>query len=652
MARFYRGYVSRLYSSFFREVRTLAALQFSRRWRGILDRRWVVEYRKIRIAAAIEGQRIVRGKLARLLTERARRLGPFVRVIQRFVRGHFGRVRHQLLVARAWYRAHVRPAIVRIQALMRGVLDRKYMRQVMFMVRHFRFSIPACQKMQNVFRGHVGRKRMRWIRALFNGARGLQRLYRGHCARRRAERRRYWFKSQWAATKIVSVARVFLARQLATEYRWRKFVKEVAIPAAILMQAVYRSYAVRRERARQIARLKASIIIQGLWRANIASLELKQRWIELLERRRHVLAATLQKVVRGFFARDLVRRMHRTNFSQRIHAAFVLQSAWRAYKARCVMWRKRLIAEAQWSRHCIRECNIDAAVFEKQIEELDFTVIRKAKSNRKYIRKMRALVKSRFEYKARIPNIELELKNLDLESLEEGWGDALQVEWHKKTEIVDMAAEEIRGWQVMAKEAAEACDDAMMKREEIEWDLDEVYIEEVEEFQTLRLREFDLVERQKQEDWRKAVARQRKRWKVHSTKVKTIKRRDAAKVAQWQADRPKPNIPVPRYFSVDYQKMKAQENKRNAKYEQVKRQRAAAFFNQGRIEGVMNKTISGAYDEVSNNTLKLIKEFDFKSSIGRNKSVPGKGADDMCRTCGKMLCDCHKISKENKEFLF
>ena len=125
-------------------------------------------------------QRIVRGKLARLLTERARRLGPFVRVIQRwvsrwvvgrwsrgltttrvsgdslvsymgratnlvtnyvlyilsadfahitaaslcssivylyfppapprsFVRGHFGRVRHQLLVARAWYRAHVRP---------------------------------------------------------------------------------------------------------------------------------------------------------------------------------------------------------------------------------------------------------------------------------------------------------------------------------------------------------------------------------------------------------------------------------------------------------------------------------------------------------------------------------------------------------------
>ena len=84
-----------------------------------------------------------------------------------------------------------------------------------------------------------------------------------------------------------------------------------------------------------------------------------------------------------------------------------------------------------------------------------------AKSNRKYIRKMRALVKSRFEYKARIPNIgawfttilahrlyvhwcrcpstnhiyarhgaELELKNLDLESLEEGWGDALQVCTH------------------------------------------------------------------------------------------------------------------------------------------------------------------------------------------------------------------------------
>ena len=31
-----------------------------------------------------------------------------------------------------------------------------------------------------------------------------------------------------------------------------------------------------------------------------------------------------------------------------------------------------------------------------------------------------------------------------------------QVEWHKKTNIVDMAYEEIMQWRVMAKEAAEA----------------------------------------------------------------------------------------------------------------------------------------------------------------------------------------------------
>lgn len=215
-----------------------------------------------------------------------------------------------------------------------------------------------------------------------------------------------------------------------------------------------------------------------------------------------------------------------------------------------------------------------------------------------------------------------------------------------------MAYEEIMQWRYMAKEAAEACDDAQMKREEIEWDLDEVYIEQVEEFQTLRLREMDLVERQKQEDWRKAVARQRKRWKVHSTKVNTIKRRDEAKVAQWQADRPKPNVPVPRYFSVDYQKMKAQEDKRNEHYNRVKEQRLVALQNQGRIEGIMNKSVTTAYDEVVNNTSKLLKEFDFRSSIGRNKTKPGKGADLMCKTCGKMLCTCNKISKHDKEFLF
>ena len=85
---------------------------------------------------------------------------------------------------------------------------------------------------------------------------------------------------------------------------------------------------------------------------------------------------------------------------------------------------------------------MDAAVYEKQIEELDYTVIRtvswwwvppgflskliqlpsgnvcdrrpliqstvslhQGKSNRKYIRKVRALIKERFKYKIRIPNI-------------------------------------------------------------------------------------------------------------------------------------------------------------------------------------------------------------------------------------------------------
>lgn len=214
ISRIYRGYCDRTYVAAFHEVRSEASVQLQSRWRGVLTRKWTDDYLDMRLRAVYTVQPKIRFFL--FLKRQAFEIqnkGSAI-LIQKVLRGHFGRC--AAIRFRAWhfFSKVVVPAVCRIQALARGHHDRCYLELfVRPMVRHRQQAHKAVLRMQMALRGKWGRVRYARIRAQDTAVRKMQAVTRGGMARKLARSIRLQHKRNRDATAIQRIGELNMLRE-------------------------------------------------------------------------------------------------------------------------------------------------------------------------------------------------------------------------------------------------------------------------------------------------------------------------------------------------------------------------------------------------------------------------------------------------------
>lgn len=219
-----------------RKVRDDASSCISSCFRGYLVRRHVVEKRRrlhasaLLIASAFRGmqarrhasfiratgwnnvaivcQRAIRRHLAKRELERRRRLHIFnaAACIQRRVRGIKGR-----LIARQRKMSVRDKAAKCIQNMVRYVNFKDALDSYRFLM------VISTEDIQRVFRGHVGRSQVRFIRKNISAATNIERTWRGHLGRRRFKRKMDIVRT--ASTIIQVRIRGIISRRIAADTR-------------------------------------------------------------------------------------------------------------------------------------------------------------------------------------------------------------------------------------------------------------------------------------------------------------------------------------------------------------------------------------------------------------------------------------------------
>eukprot|EP00756_Hemistasia_phaeocysticola_P007480 Hpha_TRINITY_DN14278_c0_g2::TRINITY_DN14278_c0_g2_i2::g.22703::m.22703 len=233
-------------------------------------------------------------------------------------------------------------AAMTITALGRGRMARKHARHLRWLER---LRLAAVQKIQRVYRGHLGR--MRWLS--FKGARlrkreryllrsereyaakTIQRTVRGHLACLEVEvvRQAYGRRHEMARC-IQRLARRFLAKLVAAEKRWERYLHRDGLAAAD-----WRSCAATR--------------IQSCYKSRLCRMRLEQRRL-LRKDTRHQSAARIQRMFRCTAAREVAasRRQLRVHRGVGVlsregvqYCATLIQARWRGYWDRVLSTRLR-----------------------------------------------------------------------------------------------------------------------------------------------------------------------------------------------------------------------------------------------------------------------------------------------------------------------
>ena len=209
----------------------------------------------------------------------------------------------------------------------------------------------STKMIQARFRGRLARRANHALRARrrreIRAALLIQSLHRRRIAMRRVDRRRREHYRREVLISARLVQRVW--RGARARKRFRKMLFDMALRleeekvATRTIQRVWRGFLGRQQyrdalKARRILRkrqLQASIVIQKAFRCGRAREELERR---RLAREQHRLlrdrsARTLQRVYRGHVARERLRRAAEVA-AKELHAACMLQSAWRSKVAR------------------------------------------------------------------------------------------------------------------------------------------------------------------------------------------------------------------------------------------------------------------------------------------------------------------------------
>ena len=163
----------------------------------------------------------------------------------------------------------------------------------------------------------------------------LQKIYRGHKTKR-------WFhdvvlqrkKENEKAVLLQSVARLFLASRIVRRRLYKKRYREVVVPSAIRLQAIYRKFAARKFVKVYRKELFATRVLQKFWKSELRRRAAIEKLMQVMKDYRFLMASRLQAIYRGWKGRRKGNALRQERDANRILAAVKIQNTWKVYVAK------------------------------------------------------------------------------------------------------------------------------------------------------------------------------------------------------------------------------------------------------------------------------------------------------------------------------
>ena len=550
LQRVARGAFGRRYAKLYADVAHLAATRLASRYRIVTATRRTARRRIQLNAAALDIERCERGRKARSYVRWVRRNWANATQLERGGRGFLIRARVRVLVitacfqrarivAKRWSlrcywplerlpftaRQIVGPlASTRINAHVRRALA-----HVLFLAmwaRHVFEDIiqPARLRIQKVWRGKLGRLEARDLRHQNRSATMVQKIVRGRLKRLWRHRRLRAMQERRSTTEIQRHIRGLLDRRVVAfvqKERHRHWVRTVLVPQ---LQAQTRGRQTREAIALKRQMGRAAGIVQRGFRAFIACRLIREKHREWLERERHRHATIIAKIIRTFQARSLYRQIRKEAVGARLRAARVILRAWLRYRA----WQKFIQHREEWQVEKTGRHLLD--LFDTR-DDIDHD-LRDIRDDMKDIRRARKWTKKRLQTIAefvidaelRIPVVEAELDKLDVDEIEQGWGEALENEWDRLKSQIALAYEEKKLLKGNLTNFDDHLRDLQLEYEEFDIDLDDVAVHIHETFELLRRLELERNRIHAVKARQRRIIEERMRWKVNDLRVNVLER--------------------------------------------------------------------------------------------------------------------------------
>ncbi|OQR82903.1 carbon catabolite repressor protein [Achlya hypogyna] len=628
LQRVYRGYRARVFATELFLVSTFAVTHIQAAFRACVSRRATAALRARMSAGALAMQRLFRG-------HRARRWAFWLRYhvasavqIQRVVRGHLGRLRAHMFRHAQYKRRVVVPATQLLQRVYRGHRGRCAFRRRKAAYVEAKVLTPAAIAIQRVVRGGQGRARVRRLQLERVAAAALQRAFRAYRSR-----------VQWAATfarrrrnlmasRIGAAGRGFLARRVLARARRKVHLQSVVLPAARLVQRLFRGYMVRKRLEELRDKHEAANVIQFAWREAKRTAAERAAWESRVAGLQTAAAVVLQCLFRRFLARKTVAARRLAQRGRYGAAALKVQAAWRSYASRTHFkdMRELLKIEVQARALTTLKDELEMVAFDTEDARADLARIVKYK--KKALQHIHDLKQMRLDWELRVPFVEKELAEMTPEDAARGWAEAFETEKVVLHFSRLLSAEEILSKREQIREYDAEIATLHMELEDLERDHEEFRVAETLQLETVRRLELARSGMHFAAATARAVRLQRVRWQVRSVRRHVLLRRQNAALA---AQLPAPQGGVA--FAAAHARQRSAVRALQATAQAEDKRRAAAR----EAAGSRNPHVLATYDAVVAATRALVDEASLAMRLPK-RDVREEG---MCWECGHVVCTCH-----------
>ncbi|CAE7561997.1 unnamed protein product, partial [Symbiodinium microadriaticum] len=124
----------------------------------------------------------------------------------------------------------------------------------------------------------------------------------------------------------------------------------------------------------------------------------------------------------------------------------------------------------------------------------------------------------------RMPDLEKQMEDIEMEDVENGWGEAYGTEYEMLSQQKAMAREELRLRRVQIRNSLEEEQELVLELEDTELELDRVASNEVNSYEYLRHSEVDEIWKRLKRNRDREIRIEKSRWGIRSKRVNVIRR--------------------------------------------------------------------------------------------------------------------------------
>jgi len=342
-------------------------------------------------------------------------------------------------------------------------------------------------------------------------------------------------------------------------------------------------------------------------------------WEKEQLRLRNRAATKAQAAWRAWKARLVFREARASAVWRRLYAGRMIMRCWLRYRTN---QRLKALAE-EWE--CVKSGGILNRLHEERrhiLQDQQDAVDDLGETRKMYqmakerIKELRAFV---VEAELRLPKVEEELDNLEVDDVERGWGEAFDDEWNRLTNQIALANEEIRLQKVYMQNCQDQINELQLEAEELGLELDAVGGRAAEELEYLRRVQLNRGGRRQKAHWAKKIRYETVHWKIQEIRSKVIRRsrKDLDKYEHEALMERNKMLDIASTVSYDkYNERiinekeivkKRDEEVRKEKYDEL----AKKVYDQ--------KAVRETYDAVVSSTLEILKGFSFDE---RRRKMP------------------------------